>query len=77
MEKLPEAWKQLPKIKTFYDSGRIKCGGTPCSNTYVLKDNGDSFVLVSGGSTAAWLDAAAAAHYSNLFLFALLGLPWK
>lgn len=75
--KLPEAWKQLPKIKTFYDSGRIKCGGTPCANTYVLKDNGDSFVLVSGGATAAWLDAPAAAHYSNLFLFALLGLPWK
>jgi len=76
--KLPEAWKQLPKVKDFYDGGRIACSGPAfCATTYVLKDNGDSFTLVSSGSTAGWLDAAAAANYSNLPAYAMLGLPWK
>jgi len=76
--KLPETWKQLPKVKDFYDSGRIKCSGPAfCASTYVLKDNGDSFILVSSGATAGWLDAAAAANYSNLPAYSMFGLPWK
>jgi len=76
--KLPETWKQLPKVKDFYDSGRIKCSGPAfCASTYVLKDNGDSFILVSSGATAGWLDAASAAHYANLPAYSMVGLPWK
>ena len=76
--KLPETWKQLPKVKTFKESGRVACSGPAwCASTYVLKDNGDSFILVSSGSTAGWLDAAAAANESNLPAYAMLGLPWK
>lgn len=76
--KMPEAWKQLPKVKEFYDSGRVACSGMAwCASTFVLKDNGDSFTLVSSGATAGWIDSAAAAHYSNLPAYAMLGLPWK
>jgi hypothetical protein len=76
--KMPDAWKQLPKVKEFYDSGRISCSGPAfCATTFVLKDNGDSFTLVSSGATAGWLDAAAAAHYSNLPIYAMMGMPWK
>jgi hypothetical protein len=76
--KLPETWKELPKVKDFYDSGRIKCSGPAfCASTYVLKDNGDSFILVSSGATAGWLDAASAANYANLPAYSMLGLPWK
>jgi hypothetical protein len=41
----------------------------------VLEDNGDSFVLVSGGSTAGWFDAVAAAKETNLPFMALMGIP--
>lgn len=76
--KLPEAWKQLPKVKSLKESGRIACSGPAwCASTYVLKDNGDSFTLVSSGATAGWLDANAAANESNLPAYAMLGLPWK
>jgi len=76
--KLPEAWKQLPKVKDFYDSKRVACSGPAwCASTYVLKDNGDSFILVSSGSTAGWLDAASAANYANLPAYSMLGLLWK
>jgi hypothetical protein len=76
--KLPEAWKQLPKVKELKSTGRIACSGPAwCASTYVLKDNGDSFTLVSSGSTAGWLDANAAANESNLPAYAMLGLPWK
>jgi hypothetical protein len=76
--KMPEAWKRLPRIKDFYDSGRVACSGMAfCASTFVLKDSGDSFTLVSSGTTAGWLDSAAAAHYSNLPAYAMLGLPWK
>ena len=46
-----------------------------CAATYVLEDNGDSFVLVSGGSTAGWFDAVAAAKETNLPFMALMGIP--
>jgi hypothetical protein len=76
--KMPEAWQQLPKVREFYDSGRISCSGMAwCATTFVLKDNADSFVLVSSGATAGWLDAAAAQHYSNLPAYSMFGLPWK
>lgn len=76
--KLPEAWKQLPKVKELKSTGRIACSGPAwCASTYVLKDNGDSFTLVSSGATAGWLDANAAANESNLPAYAMLGLPWK
>lgn len=76
--KMPEAWKQLPKVKDFYDSGRVACSGPAfCAVTFVFKDHGDSFTLVSSGTTAGWLDAAAAANYSNLPIYATMGLPWK
>jgi hypothetical protein len=76
--KMPEAWKQLPKVKTFQDSGRIACSGPAwCASTFVLKDNGDSFILVSSGTTAGWLDAAAAAKETNLPFFSMFGVPGK
>jgi hypothetical protein len=74
--KLPEAWKQLPKVKEFKKTGRIACSGPAwCASTYVLEDKGDSFVLVSSGSTAGWFDAAAAAKETNLPFFATMGIP--
>lgn len=74
--KMPDAWKGLPKVKEFKKTGRIACSGPAwCASTYVLKDNGDSFVLVSGGSTAGFFDAAAAAKETNLPFFALMGIP--
>jgi hypothetical protein len=40
--KLPDAWKQLPKVKELKSTGRIACSGPAwCASTYVLKDNGD------------------------------------
>jgi hypothetical protein len=74
--KMPDAWKSLPKVKEFKKSGRIACSGPAwCARTYVLKDNGDSFVLVSSGSAAGFFDAAAAAKETNLPFFALMGIP--
>ena len=76
--KMPEAWKELPKVKEFKKTGRIACSGPAwCASTYVLKDNGDSFVLVSSGATAGWFDAAAAAKETNLPFFAMMGIPGK
>jgi hypothetical protein len=73
--KMPEAWKQLPKVKDFKESGRISCGGVGvCPGIHVLKDNGDSFVLVCCGNAAGWFDAAAAAHNTNFIMMAMLGI---
>jgi hypothetical protein len=74
--KMPEAWKTLPKVKEFKNTGRIACSGPAwCASTYVLEDNGDSFVLVSSGSTAGWFDAVAAAKETNLPFMAMMGIP--
>jgi hypothetical protein len=74
--KMPEAWKELPKVKEFKKTGRIACSGPAwCASTYVLKDNGDSFILVSSGSTAGFFDAAAAAKETNLPFYATMGIP--
>lgn len=74
--KLPEAWKSLPKVKEFKNTGRIACSGPAwCASTYVLEDEGDSFVLVSSGSTAGWFDAVAAAKETNLPFMAMMGIP--
>jgi hypothetical protein len=74
--KLPAAWKSLPKVKAFKDTGRIACSGpASCAATYVLEDNGDSFVLVSSGAVAGWFDAVAAAKETNLPFMAMMGIP--
>ena len=73
---MPEAWKSLSKVKELKNPGRIACSGPAwCAATYVLEDNGDSFVLVSGGSTAGWFDAVAAAKETNLPFMAMMGIP--
>lgn len=74
--KLPEAWERLPRSKEFKASGRIACGGIgTCPGHYVLKDNGDSFVVVCCGNAAGWFDANAAAHTNSLTFMAMFGLP--
>ena len=74
--KMPEAWKSLPKVKEFKESGRVACSGPAwCAATYVLEDKGDHFVLVSSGSTAGWFDAVAAAQETNLPFMAMMGIP--
>jgi hypothetical protein len=74
---MPQAWKALPKVKEV-GRDRVACSGPSwCAVTRVLEDRGDSFVLVSGGNTAGWFDAAAAAKDANLPAFAQLGIRWN
>jgi hypothetical protein len=73
--KMPKAWKQLPKVKDFKESGRITCLGMGvCSGIHVLEDNGDHFILVCCGNAAGWYDAAAAAANTNLSMMAVMGI---
>ena len=73
---MPKAWKELPKAKEFKASGRIMCSGIgTCPGLHVMKDNGDSFVLVCCGNAAGWFDAAAAAKQSALSFMAVFGIP--
>jgi hypothetical protein len=73
--KMPSAWKQLPKVKDFKDSGRITCIGMGvCGGIHVLEDKGDHFVLVCCGNAAGWFDSAAAAANTNLSMMAVMGI---
>lgn len=74
--KMPPAWKDLPRAKEFKESGRIACAGIgTCPGLHVLKDNGDSFVLVCCGNVAGWFDAAAVAKQSGLGFLSMFGIP--
>ena len=74
--KMSEAWQALPKAKELKASGRLGCGAIGnCPGLYVLKDNGDSLVLVCCGNAAGWFDSAAARKQAGLSFMALFGLP--
>ena len=63
-------------LNEFPDKKRLACKGKAlCGLTYLLKDNGESFVLVLNGNYAGWLDAEAAAYESNLPSMASFGAP--
>jgi len=63
-------------LNQFSDKKRLACKGEAlCAMTYLFKDNGDSFVLVSNGNYAGWFDANSAADESNLLSLAQFGPP--
>jgi len=63
-------------LSQFPDKKRLACKGAGfCAMTYLLKDNGDSFVLVYNGNFAGWLDAEAAAYQGSLPGIASFGIP--
>lgn len=65
-------------LNQFPDKKRLGCKNEVfCGMTYLLKDNGDSFVLVSNGNYAGWFDAESAAHGPYLGSMATLGVAGR
>jgi hypothetical protein len=74
--KMPAVWEALPKARELKEAGRLGCGMIGnCPGLFVLKDNGDSVVLVCCGNAAGWFDAAAARKQSGVSFMAVFGLP--
>jgi hypothetical protein len=65
-------------LNQFPDKKRLACKSEVfCGMTYLLKDNGDSFVLVYNGNYAGWFDAEAAAFGAYLPTMAQFGPSGK